>query len=110
MIQMEVMGTPGIFGRLHLTSRVFHSACNSTGDVYCKYREKGINLQRDPYFVTKTHTLNFDPFALFMSVQRIVGKNSLRFCIVHTVLGQIYSFPCSPGFGMLAAFKVNSFR
>lgn len=61
MIQMEVMGTPGVLGWLHLTSRVFLSACNGAGDVYCKYREKGINLQRDPYFVTKAH-LELWPF------------------------------------------------
>lgn len=76
IIQMEVMGLPGIFGRLHLTSRMFHTA---TALVMCteSTEKRGLTCNGTPTLSQK-HTLNFDPFALFKSVQRIVGKNSLR--------------------------------
>lgn len=79
--------------------------------MYTVSTEKKGLICKGTLTLSQKHTLNFDPFALFMSMQRIVGKNSLRFCIVHTVLGQIYSFTGLPGFGiMLTAFKANSFR
>lgn len=72
----KVLGRRGIF-RLCLTSDVFQTAFNSSG--YCMGHESTKNrelIYKGTPTLSQKYNVNFDPFALFLSGQRIVGRNS----------------------------------